>query len=158
MAWITPKTNWNPGNGIMASDLNRIEDNISSIQKIMRYSYSLGGYYEPPPLPIPGVSVVAAAVIAQQPGARLMINAFGLYPSNAVAYCIIRNEPPRSYTSSAMFDGAVGGGAFTLSPDVMWKSTLVNEVTKFYVYLGFETNSTGSLYANIINLPVDANA
>jgi hypothetical protein len=31
MAWITPETNWKPGDGIKASDLNRIEGNIESL-------------------------------------------------------------------------------------------------------------------------------
>jgi len=33
MAWIQPKTDWNPGDGIKASDLNRIEDNIAYLRR-----------------------------------------------------------------------------------------------------------------------------
>lgn len=31
MAWQNPKTNWNPGDGIMAGDLNRIEGNTQAL-------------------------------------------------------------------------------------------------------------------------------
>jgi hypothetical protein len=39
MAWITPRTDWMPGDGFMARDLNRIEGNIATLPRI----YHLNG-------------------------------------------------------------------------------------------------------------------
>ncbi|GBU21092.1 hypothetical protein R80B4_00981 [Fibrobacteres bacterium R8-0-B4] len=41
MGWITPKTDWNAGDGIMASDLNRIEGNIDPLPWAMLHTYSV---------------------------------------------------------------------------------------------------------------------
>jgi len=46
MGWIEPKTDWNPGDGIKASDLNRIEDNTDELLRMLMRSVSLGNYRE----------------------------------------------------------------------------------------------------------------
>jgi len=157
MAWINPKTNWNPGDGIMAGDLNRIEDNIMSIQRIMRYSYTLGGQGNGLPATPSRIAIVSEADIWHRPGARLFINVYGLFPPNSVAFCMLRTDPPAHYTSDAMFDGAVMGGA-AVGSEAWMSSSMVTVNTKYQVYLGWDTISGSgfsSLYANITNIPVE---
>jgi len=43
MGWSRPKLNWNPGDGIMASDLNRIEGNIDELRIRVLTSVTIGG-------------------------------------------------------------------------------------------------------------------
>jgi len=43
MAWKTPKLDWNPGDGIMAGDLNRIEGNIDELANRVYSSVTIGG-------------------------------------------------------------------------------------------------------------------
>lgn len=48
MAWQNPKTNWNPGDGIMAGDLNRIEGNLEwAINNV----YDCSGFAQNTPSP-----------------------------------------------------------------------------------------------------------
>jgi hypothetical protein len=72
MPWISPKTDWAPGDGIMAGDLNRIEGNIDWLNKIS-VVYGNGILHSTAPVDVP----VHREMVIMPPKSELRVIAFG---------------------------------------------------------------------------------
>jgi hypothetical protein len=141
MAWINPKTNWNPGDGIMAEDLNRAEENTLNIRNIMRRSFSFGGKADDVTMPINRPHIAAIAMIHLRPEYRSLATIAGVFPSRTTdaAFLVLRDAPYTGVypTWAQLTNGARYSIDFRVNPMLLWALPDVNVPTDCYAHLGF---------------------
>jgi len=149
MNWQNPKTNWVAGDGIMASDLNRIEQNTLDIRNIMRRHFSFGGKAENILMPINRPYIVAISQITLRPEWRTLVTIAGVTPTRPTdgGFIVLRDSPYTSnsptwaqLTNGSIFnaDGVRGSWLLYALPDV-------NDVVNCYAHIGF-VNTFESVY------------
>jgi len=155
MAWQTPNTNWMPGDGIMAGDLNRMEENISLINSTVRRVFSFGGkvtdlqagtQYANRPF------ILAASMIQLRPEYRSLIHTGGVYPTGTYdsAFIVLRNTmyTAANPTWAQLTNGAIDQMSFSVN-SVIYPLPAVSAVTTCCAMIGFvNTNASMQLDAN----------
>jgi len=140
MAWINPKTNWVAGDGIMASDLNRIEENTNLIRNAMPRSFSFGGKAEDITVATNHPYIVAMSMINLRPEYRTFINLGGVYPTRTFdsAFIVLRNDPYTSVypTWAQLTNGAIDSIDFSVNP-IIYPLPSVNTPTECCAIVGF---------------------
>jgi hypothetical protein len=145
MAWQTPKTNWMPGDGIMAGDLNRAEENTALINNTVRRVFSFGGRVpEAGALPANRAFIVAASMIQLRPEYRSLIHTGGVYPTRTYdsAFIVLRNTmyTAANPTWAQLTNGAIDQMSFTLNP-IVYPLPAVSAVTDCCAMIGFVNTS-----------------
>jgi hypothetical protein len=149
MSWIDPKTDWNAGDGVMAGDLNRIEQNTLDIRNIMRRHFSFGGKAENIIMSTGRAYIVAISQITLRPEWRTLLTIGGVTPMRATdgGFIVLRDTPYTSnnptwaqLTNGSIFDadGIQGSRLLYSLPDV-------NDVVSCYAHIGF-VNTFESMY------------
>ena len=157
MAWIDPKTDWRPGDGVMADDLNRIEEDISQIRNIMRRGFSFGGKAVAGLMNQSHPQVIAISEIILRPQWRTFLSFNGVFPGPNVnrnlAFLVIRdavftgsNPTWAQLTNGAIYSIQLGNtGILYQLPDVA-------DVTHGYAHIGFVNEFENVMVADYCQL------
>jgi hypothetical protein len=74
MPWTKPKTDWNPGDGITATDLNRIEDNTYTLFDSV---YNMNGY-KITPTDLNNEYIIGGTAVVMTPTHKLVLSQIGM--------------------------------------------------------------------------------
>jgi hypothetical protein len=140
MSWQNPKTNWAAGDGIMASDLNRIEGNIKENSEAMTHVISFGGTAgESSTLATNQALIVAIRKIWLYPNYKLTFNIGGYFPAgnsgDGVAFLVIRDNIV-SGSFQNLSNNAWYSSNFSFNPQKLLTFP-VNEMVSKYAIIGF---------------------
>jgi hypothetical protein len=154
MNWQNPKTNWAAGDGIMASDLNRIEGNIKENSEAMTHVISFGGTVgESMSLVTNQALVVAIRKIWLYPNYKLTFNIGGYFPQgndgDGVAFLVIRDTVPANNISyQTLSNNAWYSVNFSFNPQKLL-TIPVDEMVSKYAIIGFaNTHRSMNIFSN----------